>query len=167
MTTAWRLAWLGLAGLWGYSVWGWSGMPEPRSVLDGYGVAGFATALLLLMAVGGRWLTKYPEHVNLPGKDRVLALPERYQGPFRHLVGELFGWVALEMLLIFGLVQLSILREARGQSTEVVVVAIIGVAVMSSPILLALISLRTQKVVQEAVSRARAEGAVADPDRTD
>src|SRR5690606_39344895 len=103
MRTAALLNVLLLAAFLAMSAWLWPSLPEPIPVhfgLDGtpdrwgsratwWLLPGLAVFLTVFLGALGRWSTSRPHLVNLPGKERLLALPPERRRPVLTRVADL------------------------------------------------------------------------------
>jgi uncharacterized membrane protein len=142
---------------------GLSGRPDrwgPRTVASWFGMPILATAMAFGMSWLGRWSLSRPERINMPGRDRLAALPERYREPVYEALRELMAWATLETMVILALVQWGIIRGAAGEGTRGVMALVLGAAVLGSPFLLVFMTLRSQRALDVATRRARRDGAL-------
>jgi hypothetical protein len=121
---------------------------------------GLATLLTVGMGALTRWSVARPGRINIPGKERLARIPERYHGPVREAVMGVAGWATLETVVLLALVQLATVGAAAGEDTRVVIGLVFALAVLGSPVFIALALTRTQRALDEAVGRAEADGAL-------
>lgn len=146
-----------------------SGEPDrwaDTTVLSWFGLPTLALALagsLYLVA----WLAPVrPRWINLPDRERFLALPEGARGPVYRRVQTLLYLVATLILVVFGLVQLAVYREAMGSLGSGYIIAVLVVSVLSGPVLAIFGIVGLQRAVDEAWRRARTAGETAEGGRS-
>jgi len=142
---------------------GLSGEPDrwgARTLASWFGMPLLATGLSLGLLWMSRWSLSSPQRINMPGKERLQALPERYREPVYEALRELMAWAALETVVILALVQWGIIRGAAGESTQGVMVLVLSAAVLGSPLLIAFLLIRSQRALDAAHRKARRDGAL-------
>jgi hypothetical protein len=93
---------------------------------------GMACLVLALIDFLGSRLPAQPDLLNIPGKERLLALPSRFQTPVMREAQLLMDVVATGTMAIMLLVQWEFVRVAagaRGLGVAIVLVATIGLTV--------------------------------------
>lgn len=171
-----RISWVLVVLLW---VWAWltwanapdqvplhfgfSGEPTrwgPRTLVSWFGPAALATLLAVGMGWLARWTSERPERINLPGKERLQQLPPRYHGAVLEVVKKIIGWATLETVALMGFVQWATIRVAAGGDARVVVGLVFAVALIASPMLIAVMLTGSQRAFDEAFRKAKADGAI-------
>ena len=91
-----------------------------------------ALAMVLVNAWLARLLPRRPDLFNHPDKQRFLALPTPYRAPVIHRMQAFLHWVSVQLVLLFGLIQVAVYRTAHGaeSGTFMVVVLVLGIAVL-------------------------------------
>ena len=88
---------------------------------DGWAQKSLIVWLLLPMVGVGLWglieligmgITRSPTFVNLPNKEKFLALPKEKQYRIVERLREVLGWIVAGVLLLFGLIQYSMYLSA-------------------------------------------------------
>lgn len=148
MRFAARITTILLTGLWLGSLVAWPRLPArmpihfgiqgqadgwvETSPLAWFGLPLLALALVLLNAAIARWLPRRPDLFNHPDKQRFLALPATYRAPVIRRMQEFLHWISVQLVLLFGLIQVGIYRTALGATsgTFMVVVLVLGTAVL-------------------------------------
>lgn len=152
MRFAARITTILLAGLWLGSLVAWPHLPArmpihfgingradhwvETSLLAWFGLPLLALALVLGNAALVRWLPRRPELFNHPDKQRFLALPAPYRAPVIRRMQEFLHWISVQVVLLFGLIQVAILRTALGATSSTFMVAVLVLAVAVLPMLL-------------------------------
>lgn len=142
---------------------GLSGEPDrwgPRTVASWFGMPVLATLLAFGLSCLGRWSLSRPALINMPGNERLRALPEAYRGPVHQSLLDLMALAALETVVILSLVQWGIVKGAAGESTQGVMLLVLVAAVLGSPFLIAFMMLHTQRALNDAWEKARRDGVV-------
>lgn len=106
----------------GRSTWWW--MPVLALVMTGF------------FAVIARWAMRNPGRVNMPGKDRLLALPPERQRPVLVRTADLLWFTNALTLLLFGVIQWSIYHTAITGPSQGLSVAVLLLAVGMGPMIL-------------------------------
>ncbi len=104
----------------------------PKSVVSWFLLSGIAVFVLAFIDFLGSRLPRQPEMLNIPDKERLLALPERFRGPVMREAQLMVDLVAAGTMVILLLVQWEFVRVAagaRGLGVAVVMVASIGLSV--------------------------------------
>jgi uncharacterized membrane protein len=104
----------------------------PKSVLGWFLLPGAACLVLALIDFLGSRLPAQPDLLNIPDKERLLALPPRFQAPVMREAQHLMDVVAVGTMAIMLLVQWEFVRVAsgaRGLGVAVVLVASLGLTV--------------------------------------
>lgn len=104
----------------------------PKSVGTWFLLSGIATLVLgFLDFLGGR-LPAHPDMLNIPDKERLLALPARFQAPVMAEAQLMMDVVAVGVMVVMLLVQWELVRVAtgaRGLGVAPVLVASTGLTV--------------------------------------
>lgn len=103
-----------------------------------------ATALVLLATLGGGLLERFPRSINIPDREAFLALPPARRRAVIERVRELLLAVALESALVMSVVQWTIWRRAHGGDATQGLMITLGLAILSTPLLLAVFLPRIQ-----------------------
>jgi uncharacterized membrane protein len=143
-----------LAAHWGFAVWAWPDLPEAVPAhfdLSGeptrwespsrgswFGLPVVATLTAALVGTVAWAAPRYPRLMNLPDKDRLLALPPERQRPVLRRSADLLGLLTAPILLAFGMIQVGMWWGAHGQDTTALLVSALVVSALSAPIGLAL-----------------------------
>lgn len=148
MRSAARITMILLASLWLGSLFAWPHLPAripihfgiqgradrwvETSLLAWFGLPLLALAVVLTNAALARWLPRRPDLFNHPDKQRFLALPAAYRAPVIRRMQNFLHGVSVQVVLLFGLIQVAVYRTARGaeSSTFMVVVLVLGTAVL-------------------------------------
>ena len=90
----------------------------------------FAPILLALATVAlvqgiAALLPRYPHLINMPDKDKLLALPPEKQRPVIEVIQSMVDWITLEILTVFALVQWSMYRAAHGGQQDFIIVFVV------------------------------------------
>lgn len=153
-------------GVVGYAVWAWPRLPAEIPAhfgIDGQADRWAATtpiewfmlpAIAVLCWAGmmavGRFAIARPHRINLPGGRSLADYPEAVHPPVKE---HLRGFIALattELLVIFGLIVVAQFRTATGGDGQPLVLAVLAIAVLSSPLMLAVFFTGTQKAIRNA-----------------
>jgi uncharacterized membrane protein len=97
-----------------------SGKPDrfsERSVLSWFALPTIALLLLILFEVLTRMMPSRPHLINIPDKERFLALPRRWQAPVIAEVILFMDVTAAGVVAVFGLVQWQLARIATGSAS--------------------------------------------------
>jgi len=162
------------AGLVGFGVWAWPRLPDRIPThfgLNGMPDAWSGTTLtswflvpgLALLLAGGvgilrRILPLKPRWVNLPGRTKLVELPEAARGPVLEVLSGSLAMVQTEILVLFALVYLGTLRTAMGESSQGIMILVLLFAVLASPILTVVFVLGFQGAVERGRRMAAAQG---------
>jgi uncharacterized membrane protein len=123
---------------------------------------GAATVALLLGIAA--WMPRRPGMLNVPDKERFLALPPARQAPIVHLVQLALEWMALFIVGLFGLIQIGAWRAAHGLPSRGWILASLLVGVVGSlASAVALVAMLQNRIDEQLRlhERDRAEGAPA------
>jgi len=100
---------------------------------DGWAAKGWLTWLALPLTAVGMWLLmslsakvvdwarRHPRWLNLPYKEKFLALPPERQEPLWQRMKALVLWMAPPVVALLGYAQVSIQRAARGPGGQMAV----------------------------------------------
>lgn len=154
-----------LAVLVGGALWAWPGLPERiplhfgidgtpdrwggRSAAAWFAVPAIAVGMWALLQGSTAWLSRRPEWVNLPGGRRLSDLPPSARPRVLEATGRMMELVATETLVILGLVQLAMWRAAHGLPSQGLVLLVLAVALLSTPVLLAVWLIPLQRTLDE------------------
>jgi uncharacterized membrane protein len=109
-----------------------------------------AIALAVLLWVLREWAVRRPGSLNLPGGKKL----EDYDAPTRSGIVEhiklMLAIVSTELLVIFGLIQFGSFRTAMGGRGENSILAVLAIAMLSSPVLLIVFFLGFQRATRVA-----------------
>lgn len=160
-----------LVALVGGSAVAWPGLPaeipihfgpsgEPdrwadTTLLTWFGLPALAVVLTLALYLGAQVLPSRPRWLNMPDRERFLELPEDARGPVYRHVRTLLYLAATVLLVVFGLLQIAVYREALGTLGGSYIVAVLIVAVGSGPVLAIFAIVGLQRAVDEAWRRER------------
>ena len=123
----------GLPDAWGSrSLWAWFGLPVLATVMSGM--------MLALTA----YMRRHPRLVNLPGGGRLDELPPDRREPIFRVMDAMLCFVNCEVLVILGLIQWASWRAAAGLPMQGLMLAVLLLALLSSPILMAVFFTRLQ-----------------------
>ena len=161
------------------AIWGWFQLPDriPTHIaLDGtpdawsdrnaafwFAIPGIAIAVTLFMAFLRSFLPRHPRWVNLQPRTRLSDLPEAARPPITDALADFLALTQLEILLIFGLIQVATLRTAMGHESQAIMIGVLVLAILTTPTLLAVLLLRLRPAFQrgkELARRAAQEDAV-------
>ena len=93
--------------------------------------------------------------INLPGKERLLALPVERQRAVLDRIRDGLGSLAVPLTLAFCLIQLGVYRTAMGTGGRVEVLAALIVIVLASPVAVIRMMRRTQAELDRQVRQER------------
>lgn len=115
-----------------------------RSLAAWFGLPALAVAMTLLI-YGVAWLLPgRPRFLNIPDKQRFLALPPERQAPVLRLVQTSLYWVNAYSLTLQGLVQLSLYRAAHGEADRMFMLFLLLFALAVPPLIVLPLLSRTQ-----------------------
>jgi hypothetical protein len=97
---------------------------------------GLAAALLLLLQGIAHQLPRRPHWFNYPAKAQLLALPASWRAPIIAGMQRFLDLVAVELVLVMGAVQGMLWHTAHGGDGALALPLILGVSVVSTPLLL-------------------------------
>ena len=162
-----------IVALVGVSLWAWPRLPEripthfgmdgqadawsETTLMSWFLVPGIALLLVVLIGWFRGMIYRKPGWVNLPDKTKLQDLPEVARGPVLDALSGLLAMVQTEMLIIFGLVQLSTYRSAMGQESQGLIILVLLIAILSSPVLLVVFFLTYQSAMAKGKALAAAE----------
>lgn len=106
-----------------------------RSPLSWFVLPGLLIALQLLFDLLATLLPTRPQLVNLPNKEKLLALPARWRAPVMQEVVRMMDATGLGVALLFALIQWQMVRAAQARPVP------IGVAGVVLPIALTVVLL--------------------------
>lgn len=151
------------------SVLAWPGLPaevpvhfgpagEPdrwadTTVLSWFGLPALGLALSLSLYLVALLVPVRPRWINVPDRKRFLALPDGARGPVYRRVQAVLHLATTVLLMVFGLLQVAVYREAVGEPGWGYVVAVLVVAVASGPVLAVYGIVGLQRAVDEAWRR--------------
>ncbi len=134
------------------SVLGWPTLPE--RIPGHFGADGQVTrwtdrtalhwfvlpVLALVVALPAIWLARAlprrPHLVNIPDKDRYLALREEHRLPVIERIRNMVFGIAAQVLALLALVQLGIYRTAHGHDTQSYMMAVLVLSLLIVPVTL-------------------------------
>ena len=93
-------------------------------------------ALTALFAGLSRWMEAHPPLINIPGKERLLALPPERQRPVLRRVGDLLWGVNALALALLVVIQWSIYQTAVAGPSRGLSIAVVLLAVATGPLIL-------------------------------
>ena len=88
-----------------------------RSPTSWFALPAIAVLIVGVMHFSQSLVLKRPSLLNIPGKEQYLALPEEGKRAVLVHVRGMLAMTSTVMLLIFGLIQVSIWRQAHGHPT--------------------------------------------------
>lgn len=153
-----------LAWLWCWSILRW---PEVSAGATGDAAAGPGAtgdgmslpAWLLLPSIAAldaviswlvsRYAVRNPRRINLPSKERILALPPEAQTRVLGRVREALGIVGLSTAFILLMAQRLMYRVALGQDATGALVAVLLAAVLAGPVILVALVVTTQRALEQ------------------
>ncbi len=159
-----RWSWLLLAGLILGSLLAWPHLPAEIPVH--FGVDGrpdrwaernpyswFALPMVgLLTSVLFGWIRhrapEHPEMLNIPGKQKLMALPPEQRARVTRQIIKVLSVVELWTLLILVLIQIGEWVTATGGAGQRWVLSGVALSLLGSPVLLLLVLLRTQSALR-------------------
>ena len=149
-----------------HAVWAWPQLPSEIPVhfgLDGqvdrwspttasswFFLPLLAIASAALLWILREWAVRRPGALNLPGGKKLEDYDERVRPRIMEHMRLILAIVSTEMLVIFGLIQIGSFRTAMGGSGEATILAVLAIAMLSSPVLLIAFFLGFQRATQEA-----------------
>jgi uncharacterized membrane protein len=110
-----------------------------------------AVALNVLLFGVAALSTRNPRYINLPGKERLLALPVERQQSVMATIREGLEALAAPLTLAFGLIQLGVYRTAIGQGGRTELVAAHEVILLATPLIAITMVLRSQSELDRQV----------------
>lgn len=129
----------GLPDAWGArSFWAWFGLPALAVVMSG------------MMFALSAYMRRHPRLVNLPGGGRLDELPPERRGPIFGVMDAMLSFVNCEVLVILGLIQWASWRAATGLPMQGLMLAVLLLALLSSPVLMAVFFTRLQAAMDMA-----------------
>ena len=120
-----------------------------RGVTSWFMLPAIAVLVVCLLQFSQSLLLKKPALLNLPNKEEYLALPEEGKRAVLVHVRGMLAMTTTMMLLIFGLIQLSIWRQAHGHATTTLLMFVLIFGVMSTPLMLGVFLPRIQGAIEE------------------
>ncbi len=153
-------------GLVAYSLWAWPRLPTEVPAhfgLDGqvsrwtatslgswFFLPALALLLVLLLGVLRQQMVRRPGALNLPGGKRVADFdPSVRPAIFEHM-RMVLAFVTTELLTIFTLIQIGAFRTAVGGAGESLILAVLAIALLSTPVLLVIFFVGFQRVTSPA-----------------
>lgn len=137
----------------GFATWAWGQLPDrvpshldvtgrptgwgERSVWTWYLLTAIGLATAGLIYALASWSARRPDLLNLPGKERLLALPPERRDPVLGRIRQLVQGLAAPVLLVFVVVQAAIYRAALGHDVSGLVVTVLVLALALPPVLIA------------------------------
>ena len=167
--------WVLILGLMGLTIWAWPHLPE--EIPTHFGMDGAADAwepkamgswfevpgICLLIVLGIEWfrrmIPRKPNWVNLPDRTRLADLPKVAREPVEKMFSGFLAIIQTEILVIFGLIQLSTYRTATGEESQGLMILVLIIAIMASPFLMVVFFLGLQKAMDKGKKAAEAEEA--------
>lgn len=151
-------------GLVWYTAWAWPRLPREipaHFALDGradrwtattaaswFTIPAIAVGSLVVLWLLREWAVRRPGALNLPGGKKLEDYdPKLRPGILEHM-RLVMAIVSTEVVAIFALIQVGSFRTASGGSGEGVVLAVLAIAMLSSPILLVVYFLGFQRVTR-------------------
>lgn len=149
-------------GLVAYSVWAWPRLPTeipahfgldgqadrwtPTSFVAWFLLPAMALVVVALISFLRRYMLRRPALMNLPGGKRI----EDFEPSVRPAIFEhmrlVLAIVSAELLVIFTLIQIGSFRTAVGGDGESMILAVLAIALLSSPVLLVVFFVGFQRV---------------------
>jgi uncharacterized membrane protein len=108
------------------------------SALSWFAVPLIALALTAVNYFFARLLPRWPHLINLPNKQRFLALPAERRGPVIERIREFLHGISIPLILIMIVVQVSIYRTAVGNPSVGYTIAILLGSLLLTPVILML-----------------------------
>jgi len=151
-----------LAWLWLYSAWTWPSLPDrvPGHIGFGGGIrwddatvlAWFVLPIIAAASTAAIWLAaryalRNPRRINIPGKDKLLALPAESQRRVLERVRAALGVIALQTTFILLLSQRMRYQAALGENVTASLVMILAFAVLSGPIIMVTLMVTAQRAL--------------------
>ena len=114
----------------------------------------FMLPAMALLVVGVMQLSqslalKHPSLLSIPDKDEFLALPEEGKRAVLVHVRAMLALTMTLMLVVFGLIQLAIWRQAHGHATTTLLAIVLVLAVVMTPLLLGVFLPRIRGAIEE------------------
>ncbi len=147
-----------------YAIWGWPRLPAeipvhfaldgqpdrwtPATPLSWFLLPGLSVATLVLIVALREWAVRRPGVLNLPGGKKLHEFDERLHAGILEHMRLVMAVVSTEVLVIFGLIQAGSFRAATGGSGELTILAVLAVAVLSTPVILVVFFLGFQRVIR-------------------
>ncbi len=107
-----------------------------KSVVSWFALPAIALSLLILFEVLTRLIPSRPHLINIPDKERFLALPRRWQAPVITEVNLFMDVTAAGVVAVFGFVQWELARIAMGASSGGTVLTLLAPMFLSIGLLL-------------------------------
>lgn len=123
-----------------------------RSLISWFGAPVFAVGLTLFLWILQLLIPRYPALVNIPDKEKFLAMTRRQREPVVAAIRRVLDWVSAFTVLVFVFVQLGVYRTAMGGEGGLLVIS----GLLISPVLLLVVALelgRVQRLILEAGRR--------------
>lgn len=153
-------------GVVAHAVWAWSRLPAEIPAhfgLDGqpdrwttttasswFWMPSAAIASAVLLWGLREWAVRRPGALNLPGGKKLEDYDARVRPGIIEHIRLTLAIVSTELLVIFGLIQIGSFRTAMGGSGENSILAVLAIAMLSSPVLLIVFFLGFQCATQVA-----------------
>lgn len=123
------------------------------SALSWFAVPLIALALTAVNYLSARLLPRWPHLINLPNKQRFLALPAERRGPVFERIREFLHGISIPLILIMTALQLSIYRTALGDPSVGYTIAILLGSLLLTPLILMIWLPRIQSEIDRQASR--------------
>lgn len=107
------------------------------SPLSWFSIPLVALALTAANYALAHFLPRWPHLINLPGKQRFLALPAERRAPVIERLRELLYGISVPLIVLMMVVQVAIYRTAQGEPSDRYVLATVLGSVLLTPLILA------------------------------
>lgn len=150
----------------GYAVWAWPRLPA--EIPAHFGVDGradrwaattpfewfllpaIAVASWLAMTVLARFVASRPHRINMPGGGSLADYPEAVHPAVNRHMRLFVALATTELLVIFGLIAVAQFRTATGGDGQPLILAVLAIAVLSSPLMLSVFFIGMQRAIRNA-----------------
>lgn len=146
----------------GFAVWVWPSLPEripvhfgpdgqpdrwsDTTLVSWFLMPAIALATWAFIAAARAWVVRRPERMNLPSGGTLADYPAELRPAVVEHMKAFLSLVSLEVLLIFGLIVVGSYRTAMGGDGQGLMLAVLAIAMLSGPVLLATFMIGLQRI---------------------